>query len=157
MMKFLATVRCRWMTSTQKCTTGFSNPSPDKPCCTYLSEPLRIVVGTVEVVACLVKLELSFGRGRRSFSEQGRNLAFAHRLEAARGVDGLLQNLRRFASGDYNACRKVHRVVKAFGCSRSLASQDEAISHRLHAEHPDVVLHQHRQNFLFEAVEVSVH
>src|SRR5208282_363924 len=70
---------------------------------------------------------------------------------------GLIEYLHRVAPCDHNARGQIHRVVQAFDRSHSLAFQDNVVSHRLHAEHANVVLHEHWQDSLFEAVIVCVH
>jgi len=42
------------------------------------------------------------------FGQQRGDIILAHRLEAARGSEGLLKNLHRVAASDYDAGRQVH-------------------------------------------------
>jgi hypothetical protein len=47
--------------------------------------------------------------------------------------------------------------VQAFRRGRRLALKNQPVSHRLHAQHADIVLHQDGQHFFLKAIEVRVH
>src|SRR5258708_6149667 len=47
--------------------------------------------------------------------------------------------------------------MQAFRGSRRLALKNDVIAHWLHPENADIILHEHGQHVLFEAVEMSVH
>src|SRR5579859_7357979 len=47
--------------------------------------------------------------------------------------------------------------MQTFHRGGGLAVENEFVAQRLHAEHSNSVLHQNRENFFLEAVEMSVH
>src|SRR5205085_1203615 len=121
------------------------------------SQPLRVLIRAVEIVCGLVEFKFSFAGDRSGFRQQASNLFLTHWVEAARRVKRLLEDIHRLAAGNDHACRQAHCVVQTLDWGCSLTAQYDAVAHRFHAEHSDPVLHQHRQNFLFKAVVMSVH
>src|ERR1700751_3171272 len=120
----------------------------------FLAEPLGVGVGAIEVVARFVKLELAGLGSFCSFCEQCSNLGRVECSKTASRLKSLLKNRERVAAGDDNASGKIHRIVKAFHGGRCFAFENKVVTHGLHTEHPDIVLKQDRQHFLFKAVEV---
>src|SRR5271165_2793604 len=124
---------------------------------TTLTQPLRILVRTIEVVAGFVALELSFARGGSGLCQQRCHIVGSHRFKAAGRLQRLLQNLERVATGDDHAGRQVHGVVQTFDRRGRLAVEDQFVPQRFHAEHSNPVLDQNRENLFLKAVEVRVH
>ena len=105
----------------------------------------------------LVKFELASLRSLCRFCQKSRNLGSAHRLKTAGSVESLLKDRQRIAAGDDDTGRKIHGVLQTLDRCNGLALKNDLIAHRFHAENSDSVLGQHRQDPLFETVEVGVH
>src|SRR6267143_883643 len=123
----------------------------------FLAKPLRVGVGAVEPVARFIKLELTCFRSFCRFCQKRSNLGRTHRLKTAGSLESLLKNRERVAARDNDTGRKIHGVVKALHRSRCFALKNSVVTHRLHAEHADIVLEQDWQHFRFETIKVRVH
>ncbi len=85
------------------------------------TQPLRILVRAIEVVRCLVAFELTFGGRRGGLREQSGDLGLAQRLETARSIESLLQDLQRITSSNHHARGQVHGVMQTLDRGRRLA------------------------------------
>src|SRR6266850_2238083 len=122
-------------------TTAVRNPitTPRNPRC--LAQPLRILISTVEVVACLVQLKLSRLGSFGGFRQHDRDLLLVQGSKAAGRIQRLLQDSHRIASRDYYAGGKVHGIVQAFNGADRLTLKKEGVAHRLHTQDADVLLY----------------
>src|SRR5262252_3196062 len=81
------------------------------------THPVWVVRRPVEVRGRLVKLKLALCSRRFGSREQGGNLFLIHRLEVSRGVQCLLNDLERIATGNHHIGRLAHGKSQAFrGC-----------------------------------------
>src|SRR5258708_3037247 len=83
------------------------------------TQPLRILVCSIEVVRSFVAFELAFSGRHGSLREQSRDFGLAQWLETARSIERLPKNLQRITSSNHHARGQVHGVMQAFyrGCS----------------------------------------
>src|SRR4029077_90446 len=122
-----------------------------------LAKPLRVGDGAVKLVTRFVGFELASLRSPQRFCQKRRDLGRAHRLKSACGAESLLKDLKRIAPSDDNTGREIHGVVQTLYRGSGLASENDFIAHWFHAQNSDALLAQHRQDLLFETVEVGVH
>src|ERR1700676_1023130 len=126
-------------------------------CCWFLAKPLRVSDRAIEIVTGFIKLELATLRSLCRFCQKSCNLGRPHRLKTAGGTKSLLKNWHRIAASDDDTGGKTHCVLQTLDRCNRLASENNLIAHRFHAENSDALLAQHRQDLLFKTVEVSVH
>src|SRR5271167_2551285 len=134
-----------------------SLPAPFIEKSVSLAKPLGVGVRAIEVMRCLIKLELAGFRGFRRFCKKRCNLGRVERLETTGRVESLLKNRLRIAARNDDTRREVHRIVEALHGAGGFTHENKVVAHRLHAEHADIVLEQDRQDSSFETVEVRVH
>src|SRR5271154_502553 len=122
-----------------------------------LAEPLRVRIGSIEMMTGFIELELAGFCRFRSFCKQHANMRRIQWLKTLGRVDSLLKNRQRITTGDDHAGRKIHRVVQALHRGHCLAFQDKVVAKRLHPQRANIALEQNRQHSLLKTVEVRVH
>lgn len=122
-----------------------------------LAQPLRVLVRPVEIVRGFVEFVLPLIRCGRGSAKQLSDVVLAHGLKTTDRIESLLKNWERFAACNHHASRQVHGIVQTLNGRCRLAAKDDAVAHGFHAEHTYIVLHKHREYFLFETVIVCVH
>src|SRR5260370_41662909 len=105
-----------------------------------LMKPLWVGVRAVEPVTRFIRLELPRFCSLCCFCEKRSNLGRIHRLKTASSLKSLLKNRERVAARDNYASGKIHSVVQALHWCGCFALENNVVPHRLHSEHPHVVL-----------------
>src|SRR5438876_1261600 len=123
----------------------------------FLSEPLRMGHGRVEVIRRLVALEGTRPRRASGLRQEGSHRLGRQRPEGPSGMKRLFQDFDRVAAGDHDARGQVHRIVQALDRAHRLAGRDLTVPEGLHPGAPVLLVPEDRQDLLLEALEVGVH
>jgi hypothetical protein len=111
------------------------------------------------------RVEIASGFETLVFACEGRLLCarqkLRHRgapewLESVNGFERLVQSRHAVHAGDNNGCRKIERVVQTFDAGYSSCFWNCAAGKWFHAEHADLLLHEHWKHSLLETAEMRI-
>src|ERR1017187_103832 len=126
--------------------------SPDEGTCALSAEPLRILICAIECMSRLVVLVLAELRGLCGLRQKCFDVGGLHRPETLCGGQRLVEYPHGVAARNHDARWQIHGVVQALDRGGGFALKNDVVAHWLHSQHADIVLHQHRQDVLLEAV-----